>query len=93
MSIRELDSIEDLEAAVAVFDGIWHPGRGTQPISAELLKALSKAGNYVAGAYDGDAGSSSGRASGSSARRRTSRCTATSPACPRPGWGAASASR
>jgi predicted GNAT superfamily acetyltransferase len=52
VSIRELASMEDLEAAVALFDGIWHPEPGTQPISAELMKALSKAGNYLAGAYD-----------------------------------------
>ena len=54
VSIRELASIEDLEAAVALFDEIWHPEPGTQPISAELMRALSKAGNYVAGAYEGD---------------------------------------
>src|SRR5262245_36781689 len=52
VSIRELDSIEDLEAAVDLFDEIWHPQPGTQPISAELMKALRKAGNYAAGAYD-----------------------------------------
>jgi predicted GNAT superfamily acetyltransferase len=56
VSIRELDSIEDLEAAVALFDEIWHPEPGTQPISAELMKALRKAGNYVTGAYDADGG-------------------------------------
>jgi predicted GNAT superfamily acetyltransferase len=54
--IRELASIGDLEAAVALFDEIWHPEPGTQPISAELMKALSKAGNYVVGAYDADGG-------------------------------------
>ena len=56
VSIRELGSIEDLEAAVALFDEIWHPEPGTQPISAELMRALSKAGNYVAGAYDANGG-------------------------------------
>jgi predicted GNAT superfamily acetyltransferase len=56
VSIRELDSIEDLEAAVAVFDEIWHPEPGTQPISAELMRALRKAGNYITGAYDADGG-------------------------------------
>lgn len=56
VSIRELDSIEDLEAAVAVFDEIWHPEPGTQPISAELMRALRKAGNYITGAYDTDGG-------------------------------------
>jgi predicted GNAT superfamily acetyltransferase len=54
--VRELDSIEDLEAAVALWDEIWHPAPGNQPISAELMKALRKAGNYVAGAYDVDDG-------------------------------------
>jgi predicted GNAT superfamily acetyltransferase len=52
VSIRELAAITDLEAAVALFDEIWQPAPGTQPISAELMKALSKAGNYITGAYD-----------------------------------------
>jgi predicted GNAT superfamily acetyltransferase len=56
VSIRELDSIGDLEAAVALFGEIWHPEPGTQPISAELMKALRKAGNYVTGAYDAGGG-------------------------------------
>jgi predicted GNAT superfamily acetyltransferase len=51
-SIRELAAMTDLEAAVALFDEIWQPAPGTQPISAELMKALSKAGNYITGAYD-----------------------------------------
>jgi predicted GNAT superfamily acetyltransferase len=52
VSIRELVAIADLEAAVALFDKIWQPAPGAQPISAELMKALSKAGNYITGAYD-----------------------------------------
>jgi predicted GNAT superfamily acetyltransferase len=56
VSIRELDSMGELEDAVALFYEIWHPGPGTQPISAELMRALSKAGNYIAGAYDAGSG-------------------------------------
>lgn len=52
VSIRELADIADLEAAVELFAKIWQPAPGAQPISAELMKALSKAGNYITGAYD-----------------------------------------
>ncbi|MEU9885986.1 GNAT family N-acetyltransferase [Sphaerisporangium sp. NPDC051011] len=52
--LRELHSIEEFEAVVRLFDDIWHPDSGNRPITVELLRALSHAGNYVAAAYEGD---------------------------------------
>ncbi|NED67426.1 GNAT family N-acetyltransferase, partial [Streptomyces sp. SID10244] len=33
---------------------VWHPDPGNRPVSVDMLRALSHAGNYVAGAYVGD---------------------------------------
>ncbi|WP_066948873.1 hypothetical protein [Microtetraspora fusca] len=52
--IRELDEIADFERVVGLFDEIWHPDPATPPITVEIMRALSHAGNYVAGAFDGD---------------------------------------
>ncbi|MCW2932574.1 MAG: hypothetical protein JWM19_3536 [Actinomycetia bacterium] len=55
--IRELAELPDLAAACALFDQIWQPGPGGQsPLHAELLRALTKAGNYASGAYDAASG-------------------------------------
>jgi predicted GNAT superfamily acetyltransferase len=54
--IRELTGIADLDAACALFDEIWHPDPGSRPMTSELMRALIKAGNYVAGAFDDGAG-------------------------------------
>lgn len=51
VDIRELTTLAECTRVVELFDQIWRPT--IQPISAELLRAFSKAGNYVAGAYDG----------------------------------------
>ncbi|MBB2914635.1 putative GNAT superfamily acetyltransferase [Streptosporangium becharense] len=49
--LRELHSIADFEDVLRLFDGIWHPGPANTPITVEMMRALSHAGNYVAGAY------------------------------------------
>ncbi|MGS2642171.1 GNAT family N-acetyltransferase [Streptosporangium sp. LJ11] len=51
--LRELRSIEEFEDVFRLFDGIWHPTPGGAPVTVELMRALSHAGNYVAGAYEG----------------------------------------
>lgn len=48
--VRTLDELADLEQAVVLFAHIWKRA-GSPPLTVELLRALSKAGNYVAGAY------------------------------------------
>jgi predicted GNAT superfamily acetyltransferase len=51
--IRELTDLADLRAACRLFDEIWRPSPANPPLTVELLRALTKAGNYAAGAYDG----------------------------------------
>lgn len=51
VTVREVSDLPGLEAVVRLFSSIW--GRdGNPPVTAELLRALTKAGNYVGGAYD-----------------------------------------
>ena len=51
--IRELGELTELEDVYRLFDRIWHPDPSNPPVTTELLRALTKAGNYVSGAYDG----------------------------------------
>ena len=50
--VRELGSLAELAAAIGVFDRIWAPDTGNSSIRLDLLRALTKAGNYASGAYD-----------------------------------------
>jgi len=52
--IRELTDLAEFDAACRLFDEIWRPDPAERPANVDLLQALSKAGNYIAGAYDGD---------------------------------------
>jgi predicted GNAT superfamily acetyltransferase len=51
--IRELTDLAAFQAAAVLFDDIWRPDPAERPVNVDLLRALSKAGNYVAGAYEG----------------------------------------
>src|SRR5215216_6823231 len=52
--IHELRSPRELAAAQRLFEEIWRPAEGNPPpMTAELLRALAHAGNYVAGAFSG----------------------------------------
>jgi predicted GNAT superfamily acetyltransferase len=50
----ELTELTDLAAVARLFDTIWTPDPAAGLATADLLRALTKAGNYVAGAYEGD---------------------------------------
>ena len=52
VAIRGLDTLAELEAMIALFDEIWEPDSGNSSLRLDLLRALTKAGNYAAGAYD-----------------------------------------
>lgn len=52
-TIRELHRKEDLDAVSLLYAGIWGSAPGSSPLSAEAMRALAYAGNYVAGAYEG----------------------------------------
>ncbi|MGJ6969654.1 GNAT family N-acetyltransferase, partial [Streptosporangium sp. G11] len=51
--VVELVEIGEFEDVQRLFDGIWHPDPANPPITVEMMRALSHAGNYVAGAYEG----------------------------------------
>lgn len=53
VTVRELTELRDLADVVALYASIW--GRpASPPMTLELLRAFTKAGNYVGGAFDGD---------------------------------------
>jgi len=52
--IEVLDTIEDLEAVRRLYESIWRTGATNPPVTADMLRALAKAGNYVSGAYIGE---------------------------------------
>lgn len=51
VSIREIGSIDELREAADLYASVWLKESGDPIIRAELLRALSHTGNYVAGAY------------------------------------------
>jgi predicted GNAT superfamily acetyltransferase len=53
VSVRDLADLSELNQVVGLFAAIW--GRATNPpVTIELLRAFTKAGNYVAGAFEDD---------------------------------------
>jgi predicted GNAT superfamily acetyltransferase len=54
VTVRVLNHIGDLEAVRRLYEAVWHTGARNPPVTADLLKALAKAGSYVSGAYVGD---------------------------------------
>ncbi|MGW7069143.1 GNAT family N-acetyltransferase [Streptomyces sp. NPDC054855] len=50
--VRELHDLRELEGANALFEEIWGSSPGASPMGVEQMRALSHAGNYVAGAFD-----------------------------------------
>ena len=50
IEVRALSDLAELEEVVALLSGIW--GRAENPpMTLELLRAFTKAGNYVGGAF------------------------------------------
>ncbi|MFD0890662.1 hypothetical protein ACFQ08_39470, partial [Streptosporangium algeriense] len=54
VDIRLLDSVGELEAVRRLYERIWRTGENNPPVTADLLRAMAKAGSYVSGAFDGD---------------------------------------
>jgi len=52
--VRELTQLADLAAVCGLFQEIWRTDPTSPLVTTELLRALTKAGNYLAGAFDGD---------------------------------------
>ena len=54
--VRELGSLDELDAMITLFDEIWEPDTGNSSLPLDLARALSKAGNFASGAYDSGTG-------------------------------------
>ncbi len=54
VTVHELTSIEEQAASVQLLSQIWRRSAENPPVPTELLRALGKAGSYIAGAYAGD---------------------------------------
>ncbi|MFJ9344631.1 GNAT family N-acetyltransferase [Streptomyces sp. NPDC101733] len=52
LELRELHTISDFEDIHRLYADIWRTDAGSAPVSVEMMRALSHAGNYVAGAYE-----------------------------------------
>ena len=50
--VRQLVAFDELVATQQLYESIWRST--TPPVTAELLRAMTKAGSYVAGAFDGN---------------------------------------
>lgn len=53
IDIRPLDGVGELEAVRRLYERIWRTGENNPPVTADLLRAMAKAGSYVSGAFDG----------------------------------------
>jgi predicted GNAT superfamily acetyltransferase len=53
VEVRLVTEPADLRAVCRLFDTIWRSDPADAAVTPSLLRALSKAGGYVAGAYDG----------------------------------------
>lgn len=51
--VRQLVAFDELVATQQLYESIWRSNGNTPPVTAELLRAMTKAGSYVAGAFDG----------------------------------------
>jgi predicted GNAT superfamily acetyltransferase len=52
VTVRDLSSLDELTAAIGLFEEIWAPEDGNSLMNVDLLRALTKSGNYVCGAFD-----------------------------------------
>lgn len=52
--VRDLVDLDDLRLAVDLFVRVWPGEPGSAPCTLDVVRALSKAGNYVGGAFQGE---------------------------------------
>lgn len=52
--IRDLHEVSELRLVFDLYGRIWHADPTDPPITTPLLRALTHAGNYLAGAFQGD---------------------------------------
>ncbi|MET0133891.1 MAG: GNAT family N-acetyltransferase [Kibdelosporangium sp.] len=54
VTVRELAGLDELDAVYRLYNDIWRPDPSNPPVTTELLRAMTKAGNYVSGAFEAD---------------------------------------
>ena len=54
VEIRLLTTVDEFGDVAALFQSIWASDGSQSPVNVETLRAISKAGSYVGGAYEGD---------------------------------------
>jgi predicted GNAT superfamily acetyltransferase len=54
--VRELATLGELDAMITLFDQIWEPDSGNPSLRVDMVRAMTKAGNYASGAYDAASG-------------------------------------
>ena len=52
VEVRLIGSLAEIHAVSALFDRIWQPDKRNPPVTVDQLRALTYAGNYLAGAFD-----------------------------------------
>jgi predicted GNAT superfamily acetyltransferase len=52
--LRDLGDLAELKLATALFGQVWPSEPGSAPCTLDVMRALSKAGNYVSGAFQGE---------------------------------------
>ena len=53
VQVRVLRDLAPLQQVQALFAAVWDPEPGGEPVTAEMMRALTRAGSYVGGAYAG----------------------------------------
>src|SRR4051794_17336760 len=54
VTIRDVTELTDIDVVCRLFDTIWRPDPHHRPVTADVLRALAKGGNYVGGAFADD---------------------------------------
>src|SRR5215510_4357418 len=52
VDVRLIGSLAEIHAVHSLFDRIWQPEKNNPPVTVDQLRAMTYAGNYLAGAFD-----------------------------------------
>jgi predicted GNAT superfamily acetyltransferase len=52
VDVRLIGSLAEIHAVYSLFNRIWRPDKNNPPVTVDQLRAMTYAGNYLAGAFD-----------------------------------------
>jgi predicted GNAT superfamily acetyltransferase len=52
VDVRLIGSLAEIQAVYSLFNRIWQPDKSNPPVTVDQLRAMTYAGNYLAGAFD-----------------------------------------